>query len=140
MASKRGSLPRLRPYERGSVMQPSFHHQCANCIHWKTCDIKGQRRTSTGGCPKGFRDLTCEETFAAGAGPPDLALTRRGGAPQPVVDRLAKTLARDRRDRDPSQSQSVEFAQESEKVGRRLVEILRRRKVAHILTRPKPSA
>ena len=57
-------------------------------------------------------------------------MARRGGAGKPVVDRLAQTFARNRRDGDAGGFPRIELAQKTKKICRRLREILARTETA----------
>ena len=67
-------------------------------------------------------------------------LSRSGGARQPVVDRLAQTFKRDRRDRDAIEAKCVELVQKVEKIRRCFREIAACREIQHIFSLAKNPA
>src|SRR4051794_21350141 len=56
---------------------------------------------------------------------------RGRGTPQPVADRLAQALGRDRHDGDPGGTAAVQLAQHREQVARRLGKVAGRAQVQH---------
>ncbi len=69
-----------------------------------------------------------------------MCIARRGGADKAVVDGLAQTFARNRRDRDAGRLPRIELAQKTKKICRRLREIAAGRKIQHIFVLAKNPA
>src|SRR5437868_3269991 len=61
---------------------------------------------------------------------------RRGGAGEPVVDRLAEAMMRDRRNRNRLGARGIELMQHAEQIGRGLDKIAAGREIAGAAIRP----